>query len=108
MLDNLVPDLGKILKADTEWIIEFMVNNPTEDLYFTYLSCSRDSTDAQAQPQKPQAELLVFNHYPSGYDFIKNIAERRGKVEITAGAICLIWTGMSHFLRSYRLFSGFF
>lgn len=79
----VLKDPDSILDVTSEWTIEFMVNNPTEECYFTYLSCSRGPDNGQKLPQKPQPQLLVFNRYPSGYDFIESIADRRGHVEIT-------------------------
>lgn len=43
MRDRLVynnPD--SILDPKCEWIIEFMINEPAEDVYFTYLSCEKN------------------------------------------------------------------
>jgi len=44
--DSLVlRDPGSKLQASTEWTIEFTVNDPKEDIYFTYLSCARKNLE---------------------------------------------------------------
>lgn len=38
---------GSVLDPGTKWIIEFTVNDPMGDIYFTYLSCERNEGESK-------------------------------------------------------------
>lgn len=83
--DSLVlKNPGSILELGYEWTIEFAVNDPEGDIYFTYMSCSRGPKDGQAPPAQAPSDIYLYQQYPSGYAFIEAVSALRGEVEITS------------------------
>ncbi|HHV64456.1 MAG TPA: hypothetical protein GXX46_05225 [Peptococcaceae bacterium] len=85
--NNLIlKDPGSVLELGCEWTIEFTVNDPEGDIYFTYLSCSKNPKEEPATRRIPSdmpPDIYLFKQYPSGYEFIRTVSGLRGEVEIT-------------------------
>ncbi len=84
MQDSLVlKNPGSVLDLGCEWTIEFAVNNPEGELYFTYLSCIKSPKYEQAASQYAPSDIYLYQQYPSGYKFIEKVSQMRGDVAVT-------------------------
>ena len=74
---------SSVLELGCEWTIEFAVNDPEGDVYFTYMSCSKSPKEEQAASQHAPSDIYLYQQYPSGYEFIEKVSQMRGDVAIT-------------------------
>lgn len=74
---------SSVLELGCEWTIEFAVNDPEGDVYFTYMSCSKSPKEEQAASQHAPSDIYLYQQYPSGYELIETVSGLRGNVEIT-------------------------
>jgi hypothetical protein len=83
----ILKDPGSVLELGCEWTVEFAVNDPEGDMYFTYMSCSKSLKEKQPASQQISSDMppdiYLFQQYLSGYEFIKTVCGLRGEVAIT-------------------------